>query len=121
MSTDPLIAKTVGDYTVVAILAHGGMARVYRGFAKTLNPYAAVKVIHAHLIASQDQDEYRQRFQNEARAIARLNHHNIVGVYQFDQLGTVYYMAMSFIDGRDLRSILRDYSKKNTYMPYPDV
>jgi serine/threonine protein kinase len=121
MSTDPLIGKTLGDYTVVDILGHGGMARVYRGFDKKLNRYAAVKVIDAHLIASPDQDEYRQRFQNEARAIARLNHPNIVGVYQFDQVGTIYYMAMSFIEGRDLRSHLRDYARKNTYMPYPEV
>ncbi|MEO8611707.1 MAG: protein kinase [Chloroflexota bacterium] len=121
MSTDPLIGKTLGDYTVVDILGHGGMARVYRGFDKKLNRYAAVKVIEAHLIASPDQDEYRQRFQNEARAIARLNHPNIVGVYQFDQVGTIYYMAMSFIEGRDLRSHLRDYARKNTYMPYPEV
>lgn len=121
MSTDPLIGKTLGDYTVVDILGHGGMARVYRGFDKKLNRYAAVKVIDAHLIASPDQDEYRQRFQNEARAIARLNHPNIVGVYQFDQVGTIYYMAMSFIEGRDLRSHLRDYARKNTYMPYGEV
>jgi serine/threonine protein kinase len=121
MSTDPLIGKTLGDYTVVDILGHGGMARVYRGFDKKLNRYAAVKVIEAHLIASPDQDEYRQRFQNEARAIARLNHPNIVGVYQFDQVGTIYYMAMSFIEGRDLRSHLRDYARKNTYMPYSEV
>ena len=86
MSTDPLVGKTLGDYTIVDILGHGGMARVYRGFDKKLNRYAAVKVIDAHLIASPDQDEYRQRFQNEARAIARLNHPNIVGVYQFDQV-----------------------------------
>src|SRR5690242_2295263 len=121
MSTDPLIGKTLGDYTVVDILGHGGMARVYRGFDKKLNRYAAVKVIEAHLIASPDQDEYRARFQNEARAIARLNHPNIVGVYQFDQVGTIYYMAMSFIEGRDLRSYLRDFARKNTYMPYAEV
>jgi len=121
MSTDPLIGKTLGDYSIVDILGHGGMARVYRGYDKKLNRYAAVKVIDAHLIVSGDQDEYRQRFQNEARAIARLNHPNIVGVYQFDQVGTIYYMAMSFIDGRDLRAHLKDYAKKNTFMPYPEV
>lgn len=121
MSTDPLIGKKLGDYIIVDTLGHGGMARVYRGIDKKLNRYAAVKVIDAHLISDHEQDEYRQRFQNEARAIARLNHPNIVGIYQFDQVGTVYYMAMSFIEGKDLRSILRDYAKSNTFMPYSQV
>src|SRR6185436_15165559 len=101
--TDPIIGKKLGDYIIVDILGQGGMARVYRGIDKKLNRYAAVKVIDAHLI-QEDQEEYRQRFQNEARAIARLNHPNIVGIYQFDQVGTVYYMAMSFIEGKDLRT-----------------
>ncbi len=121
MSTDPLIGKKLGDYIIVDTLGHGGMARVYRGIDKKLNRYAAVKVIDAHLISDHEQEEYRQRFQNEARAIARLNHPNIVGIYQFDQVGTIYYMAMSFIEGRDLRSILRDYAKNNTFMPYSQV
>lgn len=121
MSTDPLIGKRLGDYIIVDILGHGGMARVYRGIDKKLNRYAAVKVFDAHLIADVDQDEYRQRFQNEARAIARLNHPNIVGIYQFDQVGTLYYMAMSFIEGRDLRSHLRTYSKENRFMSYIEV
>src|SRR5690606_27084607 len=121
MTTDPLIGKKLGDYVIVDLLGHGGMARVYRGFDEKLNRYAAVKVFDAHLIGEGDQDEYRIRFQNEARAIARLNHPNIVGVYQFDHIGTTYYMAMSIIEGRDLRSHIRSYAKNSTYMPYTDV
>ncbi len=121
MTTDPLIGKKLGDYIIVDVLGLGGMARVYRGFDEKLNRYAAVKVFDAHLIAEGDQDEYRMRFQNEARSIARLNHPNIVGVYQFDRIGTIYYMAMGFIEGRDLRAHIKNYAKHNTYMPYVDI
>lgn len=118
--TDPIIGKKLGDYIIVDVLGQGGMARVYRGMDKKLNRYAAVKVIDAHLIR-EDQEEYRQRFQNEARAIARLSHPNIVGIYQFDQIGTIYYMAMSFIEGKDLRAILKNHVKNGTRMSYAEI
>jgi serine/threonine protein kinase len=121
MSTDPFIGKKLGDYVIVDMLGNGGMARVYRGFDEKLNRYAAVKVFEAHLIGEGDQDEYRMRFQNEARAIARLSHPNIVGVYQFGLVGTTYYMAMSIVEGRDLRSHIKSFAKKSTYMPYVDM
>jgi serine/threonine protein kinase len=121
MSSDPLINQKLGDYVIVDVLGHGGMARVYKGIDRKLNRYAAVKVIDASLIPSVDQDEYRLRFTNEARAIARLNHPNIVGIYQFDQVGSIYYMAMQFIDGRDLKSIIRTYAENKSYLPYTDV
>jgi serine/threonine protein kinase len=114
-NSDPIIGKQLGDYLIVDMLGQGGMARVYRGLDKKLNRYAAVKVIDATTIR-EDEVEYRKRFTNEARSIARLSHPNIVGVYQFDQVGNLYYMAMNFIEGRDLRSILKEHEKRNTYM-----
>jgi serine/threonine protein kinase len=118
-ATDPIIGKKLGDYIIVDVLGQGGMARVYRGLDKKLNRYAAVKVIDA--TTNPDQEEYRSRFVLEARAIARLSHPNIVGIYQFDQVGTTYYMAMSFIEGRDLRWVLKNHLKNNTRMSYPEV
>ncbi len=120
MSSDPIIGKKLGDYLVVDILGQGGMARVYRGLDKKLNRYAAVKVIDAASIR-EDEAEYRKRFQAEARAIARLNHPNIVGIYQFDQVDTLYYMAMSFIEGRDLRNIIKTHDRNGTRMSGPEV
>ena len=120
MSSDPIIGKKLGDYIIVDILGQGGMARVYRGLDKKLNRYAAVKVIDASAIR-EDEAEYRQRFQNEARAIARLSHPNIVGIYQYDQIDNLYYMAMSFIEGKDLRSILKTHDKNGTHITSPEV
>ncbi|NWG16428.1 MAG: protein kinase [Chloroflexi bacterium] len=123
MSTanDPIIGKKLGNYNIVEMLGRGGMARVYRGYDAKLNRYAAVKVFEAHLIPENEQEEYRKRFENEARAIAKLHHPNIVGVYQFDQLTTTYYMAMAFIEGRDLRHVLRNHAKNNTRMAYTEI
>lgn len=120
MSSDPIIGKKLGDYLIVDILGQGGMARVYRGLDKKLNRYAAVKVIDASSIR-EDEAEYRKRFQGEARAVARLNHPNIVGIYQFDQVDTLYYMAMSFIEGRDLRNIIKTHDRNGTRMSGTEV
>ena len=103
--TDPIIGSQLGDYRILALLGHGGMARVYRGYDEKLDRYAAVKVIDARQ-SVEPSEEYRKRFQREARAIARLNHPNIVSIYQFGEDGPLYYMAMAFIEGRDLGQIL---------------
>jgi serine/threonine protein kinase len=122
MSTDdPLLYKQLGDYAIIDLLGQGGMARIYRGYDPKLDRYAAVKVIDSSLAASQDADEYRERFLREARAIARLRHPNIVNIYQFGEVSGTYYMAMAFLEGRDLRQILYDYAERGERMPYSEV
>jgi serine/threonine protein kinase len=109
MSTsDSLIGKQLGDYTIQDLLGQGGMARVYRGYDERLDRYAAVKVIEPNLVASDDDEEYRERFLREARAIARLSHPRIVSIFQFGQDDNLYYMAMGFVAGRDLRQVLKE-------------
>ena len=119
--SDPLIGQQLGDYQIDDLLGRGGMAHVYRGYDPKLQRYAAVKVIDANLLAKDNEDEYRQRFQREARAIAHLNHPNIVGVYQFGEVGVRYYMAMVFIEGRDLGQILKEHTVNGTLMPLDEV
>ncbi|HVU13365.1 MAG TPA: protein kinase [Phototrophicaceae bacterium] len=119
--TDPLIGKQLGDYRIVDMLGRGGMAHVYRGYDQKLQRYAAVKVIDSNLLAKDNEGEYRERFQREARAVAKLNHPNIVGVYQFGEVGALYYMAMVFLDGRDLGYILKDHVAAGTLMPHEQV
>ncbi len=120
MATDPLLNQKLGDYTIIDLLGKGGMARVYRGYDENLDRYAAIKVISGDF-ATSDETEYNERFLKEARAIARLNHTNIVGVYQFGNAEGVYYMAMHFLDGEDLRVILRRYAKAGQKMPKDDI
>jgi len=120
---DPLIGKQLGDYTIQSVLGQGGMARVYRGYDSKLDRYAAVKVIEPKLAGSEDDDEYRERFLREARAIARLHHPRIVGVYQFGgaEDATMFYMAMSFLEGRDLRQILKEYARQDKQLSHNQV
>ncbi len=118
---DPLIGVQMGDYRIEGILGTGGMARVYRGYDDKLERYAAVKVIEPRLIASDEEEEYRERFLREARAIARLNHARIVRVYQFGQYDNLYYIAMEYIEGRNLREILKGYQKQGLQMPHEEA
>ena len=118
MSTpDPLIGKQLGDYKIEGLIGHGGMARVYRGYDEKLDRNAAVKVIEPTLIAGGEEEEYRDRFLREARSIARLNHPNIVGVYQFAQEENLYFIAMAYLDGRDLREILKENAEEGKVIP----
>lgn len=119
--SDPLIGKKLGDYNIQSILGTGGMARVYRGYDERLNRYSAVKVIEPLLIASAEEDEYRERFLREARSIAQLRHSRVVGIYQFGQLENLYYIAMEYVEGRNLREVLKGYLKQKQLMPVADV
>lgn len=96
------------------------MARVYVGYDDRLQRHAAVKVINSDLMSA-DRGEYAERFRREARAIARLNHPNIVSVYQFGEYEQLYYMAMAFIEGRDVRQMLREHGERGTRMPFREV
>lgn len=116
-ANNKLIGRKLGDYTIQSILGQGGMAQVYKGYDEDLQRYSAVKVITPSATPVDDELEYRERFMREARAIARLNHPRIVGLYQFgkNEAENLYYMAMAYIDGRDLRYILKEYVKAGTY------
>lgn len=113
MPGQELIGRKLGDYTIVEMLGQGGMAHVYKGLDANLQRYAALKVIETRTLPTEEEPEYRERFLREARAIARLSHPRIVGVYQFGQTDDqLYYMAMHFVPGRDLRFILKDYIRR---------
>lgn len=120
MARDPLIGRKLGDYTIESLLGRGGMSRVYAGYDEYLARYAAVKVISADLTEA-DEAEYARRFQTEARAIARLRHPNIVGIYQFGRSAGVYYMAQVLLEGADLRVLLKAYADRGLRMPAPEI
>jgi serine/threonine protein kinase len=88
-----------GDYEILQPLGSGGMGMVYRARDLTLERVVALKVLAPEL--SKDQS-FVQRFLKEARAVARLNHPNIVQVYNFGSVESVYYLAMEYVDGESL-------------------
>ena len=93
-----------GDYEILEELGAGGMGKVYRARDLTLDRVVALKTLARQL--SQDTD-YVQRFLKEARAAARLNHPNIVQIYDFGCVDSIYYLAMEFVDGHSLGTYLK--------------
>jgi len=103
--TDPLIGRLIdGRYEVLARVARGGMATVYRALDRRLDRDVAVKVMHPHLAES---DDFVTRFRREARAAARLSHPHAVAVYDQGLWQDSFYLTMEFVDGDDLRTALR--------------
>lgn len=94
------------DYEIVEELGRGGMGVVYRARQRKLDRWVALKVLPALLAAVRK--EAAIRFRREAALAARLEHTNIIGVYDFGEVeGTLYY-AMQLIEGRSLRQVLRE-------------
>jgi serine/threonine protein kinase/DNA-binding beta-propeller fold protein YncE len=95
--------RTLGPYQIVGEVAHGGMATVYRALQPNLGRYVALKVLSAEL--SYDPD-FVARFQHEARVAARLEHPNIVPIYDIGQTDGAFYIAMRLVPGRSLADII---------------
>ncbi len=91
-------------YRVLAQIAGGGMAVVYKAHDTVLNRVVAVKVLRDTF--AQDVD-FRARFQREAQAAANLTHPNIVTVYDYGQDGPQSYIVMEYVEGRDLKAVIR--------------
>lgn len=90
-----IIGQTLGNkYEILELLGRGGMATVYKGYQADIDRYVAIKVLapqHGH------SDEFVQRFQLEARTIARLQHPHILPVYDYGTQGDVLYLAVAYI------------------------
>jgi serine/threonine protein kinase len=114
MSSRSLIGQTVGKYQVVENLGRGGMAEVYKAYQETLDRYVAIKVMHSFLA---DEKGFLGRFQREARAMAALNHPNIVGVYDFDIFEEMYYIAMEYVSGGTLKDLIESMSDQEESLP----
>jgi serine/threonine-protein kinase len=95
----------LGRYDLRRVLGKGAMGVVYEGFDPTLSRRVAVKTILKSVALDSDTERaYSARFVLEAKAVARLNHPNIVQVHDFGLEGEVAYLVMEFIQGRELRS-----------------
>ncbi|GAB4496904.1 MAG: hypothetical protein OHK0052_07540 [Anaerolineales bacterium] len=98
-----LTGNTLGKYTLTAKLGSGGMATVYRAQQAGLHAEVALKILHERLA---EDEQFINRFEREAAALARLNHPNIVRIYDFDTVDGLYYMAMALVDGPTLKTEL---------------
>jgi tRNA A-37 threonylcarbamoyl transferase component Bud32 len=100
----PEIARLFPQLEILEPLGQGGMGMVYKARQPQLDRIVALKVMRADL--SRD-PAFAERFAREARALAKLNHPNIVSVFDFGQTGGHCWFLMEFVDGRNLRELLR--------------
>ncbi|HEX6777044.1 MAG TPA: protein kinase, partial [Ktedonobacterales bacterium] len=98
-----LVGKTLGPYQIQALLGSGGMGQVYRARDPRLDREVAIKVLSATLA---QEPGYSVRFQREAKAAAKLNHPNIVPVFDVGEQGGLMYLVMPLIPGGTLREYL---------------
>ena len=98
--------KTLGRYTIKGTLGQGAMGLVYDGLDPKLNRRVAIKTILTRKLSPDAAKMATVRFQREVRAVARLNHGNIVQVYDFGTEGDLAYIVMEFIEGKELKDYL---------------
>ena len=93
------VGQTLGPYQIVEESGRGGMAVVYKAYQPSLDRYVAIKVLPAFFAKTPG---YLERFQREAKAMARLSHPNIVEVLDYGQQDDTTYLVMTYVDGGSL-------------------
>ena len=101
MTTQVLLGSYIGKYKMEELIGRGGMAEVYKAYQVNLDRHVAIKVMHKFLADDQD---FLQRFEREARAMAASKHPNIVDVYDFDVDNDYYYIVMDYLSGGTLKN-----------------
>lgn len=96
------------NFKVSELIATGGMASIYRGIQLSLDRPIAIKRLHPHLTNNID---FVARFEKEAKSVARLRHENIVSIIDFGRDEEGYYLALEFVEGKNLKEILKSEKK----------
>jgi len=94
----------LGKYKLLSHLGSGGMSSVYLAEHGLLHRRVAIKVLPERRV---NDSSYLARFHQEGQAAARLDHKNIVRAYDIDNEGTIHYLVMEFIEGRDLQQLVK--------------
>ncbi len=97
------VGENVGPYRIIEQLGQGGMATVYKAYHAALDRYVAIKALHP---AFGEDPSFLARFQREARVVARLEHPNVVPVYDYAEHEGRPYLVMKFIEGDTLKARL---------------
>jgi serine/threonine protein kinase len=97
------VGENVGPYRIVEQLGQGGMATVYKAYHASLDRYVALKALHP---AFNEDKGFASRFQREARVVAKLEHPNIVPIYDYAEHEGRPYLVMKYIEGDTLKARL---------------
>jgi eukaryotic-like serine/threonine-protein kinase len=98
-----LTGQTLGEFQLIRRIGQGGMGQVYLARQLSLKRQVAVKILRTDLASNVTA---LQRFQHEAEAVARVTHANIVQVYAIGEANGLHYMALEYVEGRNLRDYL---------------
>jgi eukaryotic-like serine/threonine-protein kinase len=98
--------KSLGRYQIRGVLGQGAMGLVYDGLDPKLNRRVAIKTILTRKLSPDAARMATVRFEREVKAVARLNHPNVVQVYDFGTEGDLAYIVMEFVQGKELKDYL---------------
>lgn len=115
---DNLIGQSLDRYKLLTLLGEGGMGAVYKAKDVTLQRDVALKVMHGQYAR---QPNFQERFLQEARTAARLDHPGIVKVYDFGQARDLLYIVMELLPGANLAKMLRDLRAANKWILLPEA
>src|SRR3954453_21568939 len=97
------VGSQVGQYRIDSYIGRGGMGVVYRAEHAHLGRHVALKLLAPELA---ENESFRDRFVRESRVAARVDHPNVIPIYEASESEGRYFIAMRYVDGRDLREIL---------------
>ena len=101
------VPERIGKYRISEVLGQGAMGVVYKGFDPHIHRQVAIKTVHKELLGdSTAQDSIAARFRNEAQAVGRIAHPGVVAIYEFGEDDDTAYIAMEFVQGRNLDQVL---------------
>lgn len=100
---DELVGKYLGQYEIVSLLGAGGSARVYKAYQQSMERHVALKVLP---LPGYESRAFADRFAQEARLIANLEHPNIVPIFDFGEDKGYMYIAMRLVEGGTLADLL---------------
>lgn len=117
MSDAPSFPRIFGAYVLEERLSRGGMAEIFRAQRTGIHGFRKTVVVKTILPALARNDDFRRLFVEEARTVARLDHPHIVPVHELGEVDGTLYMTMEYVDGFDLKTLLRRASDRGLKLP----
>jgi len=106
-----MIDKKIGNFKITDFIEEGGMGTIYKGTHIKLERPVAIKILHQNLTAN---PQFKERFLNEAKILAKLSHPNIINIYDFIEQDGQFYIIAEFVDGKPMDKIISDRSNNST-------
>lgn len=108
-----MIGTRIGSYEIIEEIGKGGMATVYRAYQPSTERFVAIKIIHKFVALEQ---QGLERFQREARLIARLEHPHLLPIFDYDASHDPPYIVMRYLESGTLKDILDEHP-----LPLPEI